>query len=379
MTSFTHDPVMLEEVFEYLKPALEVKTSRSANTKPEDNSKNEGRNKTYYDLTLGLGGHTSYFLEQLPNIYAIGIDRDEKALAIASARLQDYTNRFKAVHATYDKVGEIAREMGKRPCAILMDLGVSSMQLDDAERGFAYTKDAALDMRMDQSQKLGSSGDLTVAELIQEYSVEDLAQNIRDYGEEKHSKLIAKSIKDASPKTTGELADAIRAGLPASLRRDKYAMGAIKRVFQALRISVNHELEILQSALDNAISALEVGGRIAVLTYHSLEDRIVKQTFSRATDQYAQSLVPKYLPVLPDNTPKGYLKLLTRGAQIPTASDIESNSRAKSAKLRVAVKTRELNGAGSEIPYQARNDNGSVLNDNGKALNDSGGVNNGSK
>jgi 16S rRNA (cytosine1402-N4)-methyltransferase len=302
---------MQKEVLNYLAPAL------------------DGEDAVFCDLTLGLGGHTEYFLHNLANIRAVGVDRDASALNFATERLQPFADRFTAIQARFDD----CRLANQKMNAVLMDLGVSSMQLDDDRRGFSYAKDTDLDMRMNQEQ--GKSA----AEVVDDWGISDLAQIIRDYGEEKHAQNIAQSIKHAKPQRTHELADAIRAGLPPKLRRSPYAMQAIKRVFQAIRIAVNDELNSLTNALDQVIEQLELGGRIAVLSYHSLEDRIVKNKFRQGTQNYIDSLDQLKLPTLPSsNEVHAYLKLVTKGAQVPTQSEIESNSRALSAKLRVAEK-----------------------------------------
>ncbi|MDR1861573.1 MAG: 16S rRNA (cytosine(1402)-N(4))-methyltransferase RsmH [Candidatus Ancillula sp.] len=316
-TDFEHIPVMLSEVIEALSPALERNSA------------------VLYDLTLGLGGHTSAFLTEFPNILVFGVDRDYAALERATARLSTFGPRFRGFNCRYDELNAVIAQTGCSPTAILMDLGVSSMQLDDPSRGFAYSKDEALDMRMNQS-----TGQ-TAAELIGELEVEELASILKEFGEEKHSGLVAQSIKKVLPTTTSQLADAIRLGLPKQLQNTEYKMSAIKRVFQALRIAVNCELESLESALDCALNSLEVGGRIAILTYHSLEDRIVKKRFNLGTSQHCASLLPREIP-LQNLDQLGYLDVLVKGVA-PSANEQETNPRSRSARLRVAQKTADVN------------------------------------
>jgi 16S rRNA (cytosine1402-N4)-methyltransferase len=312
---------MVEEVYSYLEPAL----SGDDSDQP----------KTYYDLTLGLGGHTEYFMARLPNIHAVGIDRDQDAIIRAEARLSSFGERFQSFHGNYDQIEEAVAKTGRTPDAVLMDLGVSSMQLDNAERGFNYSKDTALDMRMNQDDEF------TAAKLVDDWGVDELADVIYRYGEEKHAKGIARAIKKAPPRSTYELADAVRSGLPAKLKRHAYAMSAIKRVFQALRIAVNDELQMLERTLPKVVDSMNLGGRVAVLSYHSLEDRIVKNAFKEGAAMQEDEGF-RELPYTPAGlTSEPYLKLLTRQVVRPSDAEVEVNSRAKSALLRVAEKVSE--------------------------------------
>lgn len=286
------------------------------------------------DATLGLGGHSNLLLETFPELKVIGIDRDPKALEIASERLEHYGERFQPVHQTYDAIAEVTSEYAPGGVsAILMDLGVSSMQLDEAERGFAYSQDAFLDMRMDQTR--GQSA----ADLLDTVDEGELRRILRVYGEEKFAHRIAARIvarRATSPvRTSSELVDLIRDSIPAPARRT--GGNPAKRTFQALRIAVNEELEILTTAIPAALQSLMIGGRIAVLAYQSLEDRIVKRTFAAA----AQSSAPVGFPVeLPEHAP--YIELLTRGAEQATEEEIAQNPRAKPVRLRAAEKTRPV-------------------------------------
>ena len=216
-----------------------------------------------------------------------------------------------------------------------MDLGVSSMQLDNAERGFNYSKDTALDMRMNQNDEF------TAAKLVDDWGVDELADVILRYGEEKHAKGIARAIKNAAPSSTYALADAVRVGLPAKLRRHTYAMSAIKRVFQALRIAVNDELKVLERTLPKVVDSMRLGGRVAVLSYHSLEDRIVKNAFKDGAEAKGEDNFKDLPYTPPGHTSEPYLKLLTRQVVRPSEEEVQSNSRAKSALLRVAEKVSQ--------------------------------------
>jgi 16S rRNA (cytosine1402-N4)-methyltransferase len=350
-STFIHKPVMLREVFAALEPALEGKVREVGDSDGEMTASNNGiadfATPTFFDLTLGLGGHTEYFLQNLPNINAVGIDRDPVALQMASTRLKKYTQegRFETYRGTFDEVDQAVKVTGKRPDAVLMDLGVSSMQLDDSERGFAYTKDADLDMRMDQS---GESTSLSAKDLIAQLDETELADIINQYGEEKHAKLIAKSLKNALPQTTSQLADAIRGGLPKSLQRSTYAMSSIKRVFQALRIEVNRELDSLEQALPKVAENLNLGGILAVLTYHSLEDRLVKNFFRNGTLAHLTSQVPKEIPIPDDLKSKAYFEIV-KAPMGPSLDELVNNSRSKSAKLRVVLKIGEYKSQRNEV------------------------------
>ena len=284
------------------------------------------------DCTLGLGGHSEALLERYPRARLLGLDRDPQALERSRARLAGFGERFEAVHAVYDELPDVLAERGiRRVHGVLFDLGVSSMQLDMRERGFAYAYDAPLDMRMDQTASL------TAHEVVNTYPAADLARILRDYGEERFAKRVAQAIvarRAREPiERTGELAELVRESIPAATRRT--GGHPAKRAFQALRIEVNGELEVLTRAIPRAVDALAVDGRIAVLSYHSLEDRLVKRVFAAGSESNA----PRGLPVAPPGT-EPLLRLLTRGAQEPGAEELEANPRAASAKFRAAQRVR---------------------------------------
>jgi 16S rRNA (cytosine1402-N4)-methyltransferase len=315
MTSATHIPVMLERCVEILGPAL-------------------GRpGAVVLDATLGLGGHSEAFLRRFPQARLIGLDRDPQALDAAGKRLAPFGERATLVHAVYDEIPEVLDRLGVPALSgTLFDLGVSSLQLDMRERGFAYSYDAPLDMRMD------SSRGITAAEIVNTYPAPDIARILRDYGEERFARRIAENIvteREREPFTmTARLSELVRDSIPAATRRT--GGHPAKRTFQALRIAVNDELPVLERALPAAIKATGLGGRIAVLSYHSLEDRLVKRAFAAVSESKA----PPGLPVVPEQyQPK--FRLLTRGAEPPTEAEIAENPRAASAKLRGAERVRE--------------------------------------
>jgi 16S rRNA (cytosine1402-N4)-methyltransferase len=311
-----HEPVMLGRTLELLAPALASETA------------------VLVDCTLGLGGHSEAFLKSFENLTVIGIDRDLVALDLAAKRLEGFGSRVNYFHGTYEQIPQALAEFGfSEASAILMDLGVSSMQIDSPDRGFAYSFDAPLDMRMD-----ASSGH-TAAELIATESEQELARIFKEYGEERFAKKIASEIveiRGKSPITSSkQLAGIISDVVP--FIPGKSSGHPAKRVFQALRIAVNQELEILESAIPAAIDSLEVGGRLLVLAYHSLEDRIVKQAIVRASTSSA----PLELPFeLPEHAP--VLKLVIKGAEQATLQEIAANPRSASVRLRVAEKIRKV-------------------------------------
>lgn len=311
----THVPVLLERVLALLAPAL---TDRPA---------------VAVDATLGLGGHAEALLAAHPQLTLVGLDRDQDALARSRDRLAAYSSRIHLVHAVYDRMPEVLAGLGVAGVdGILFDLGVSSMQLDVADRGFAYAQDAALDMRMDQS-----TGP-TAGAVVNEYPIRDLARVLREYGEERFALRIAKAIdrerRVAPLRSTAQLAELVRQAIPAATRR--HGGHPAKRTFQALRIEVNGELDAVRAAVPAALDALRVGGRIAVLAYHSLEDRIVKQSLAAL----ASDTTPPGLPIpLPDSGPQ--LRLLSRGAEPASEAEIEANPRAASVRLRAAERIRE--------------------------------------
>lgn len=310
-----HTPVLLSTCLNILTPAL---------TSPDS---------ALIDCTLGMGGHSEAFLHNFPNLRVIGIDRDSQAIDLASERLEIFGSRFRAVHATYDAVGDVAAQWGNngKVQAILMDLGVSSLQIDRQERGFSYSHDVELDMRMDTTKGMSAK------DFLAEASSHEIARVLREYGEERYAGRIAQAIvarRSSQPIThTGELVDIVRQSIPAPARRT--GGNPAKRTFQALRIAVNNELEILSRAIDVAIDSLALDGRILVMSYHSLEDRIVKRAFRRA----AQSSTPQGLPVeLMGHEP--YLELLTRGAIKASSEEITANPRSASVRLRAARRIR---------------------------------------
>jgi 16S rRNA (cytosine1402-N4)-methyltransferase len=293
-----------------------------------------GESAVLVDCTLGLGGHSEAFLKAFSNLTIIGIDRDQSALDLAAQRLAAFGERVKFFYGTYDQISEAIRVNGFSDVqAILMDLGVSSMQIDNADRGFAYSFDAPLDMRMDVD-----SG-ATAAELIATASEAELTRIFREYGEERFASKIAGELVALRAKTpivsSKQLASIISNVVP--FIPGKSSGHPAKRVFQALRIAVNEELEILESAVPQAIDALAVGGRLLVLSYHSLEDRIVK----KAIVQASTSSAPVELPFeLPEHAP--VLKLVVKGAEKASLEEIASNPRSASVRLRAAEKTRKV-------------------------------------
>ncbi len=313
-----HVPVLRDRVVELLAPALEQPGS------------------VFVDGTLGLGGHTEAVLAACPAARALGIDRDREALALASERLAPFGDRFTAVHAVYDAWSAVLAGEGLAQVqAVLFDLGVSSLQLDEPERGFAYRQDGPLDMRMDQSEGP------TAADVLNTYAEPDLERVLRGFGEERFARRIAAAVvreRATAPFTTSaRLVQLLRDVVPAASQRS--GGHPAKRTFQALRIEVNRELAAWRDALPRAVEDLAVGGRIAVLSYHSLEDRLTKQVLTGG----ARSTTPEGLPVeLPEHAP--YLRLLTRGAEEPSRTETEQNPRAASARLRAAERIRATTG-----------------------------------
>jgi 16S rRNA (cytosine1402-N4)-methyltransferase len=307
MNTPTHTPVLLDECLDALAPVLSTGDS------------------VVVDGTLGLGGHSEAILDRFAHATVVGIDRDTIALRLASERLAAFGPRFVGVHSTYDHIAEaLATAHRTTANGILLDLGISSMQIDESERGFAYAVDAPLDMRMDQT-----TGQ-TAADILREYDEGDLIRIFRDFGEEKLAPRYARAIvaeRREHPIVRSEhLVRILNDATPYAL---KNAGHPAKRVFQALRIEVNGELSILRRAIDNALSALAVGGRLLVLSYHSLEDRIVKVAFASAST----STAPHSLPVVPVALRAGY-RLVFSGARNASADEISRNSRAASVKFR---------------------------------------------
>ncbi|MFF5803563.1 16S rRNA (cytosine(1402)-N(4))-methyltransferase RsmH [Streptomyces sp. NPDC012746] len=285
------------------------------------------------DCTLGLGGHSEALLTRFPEAHLIGLDRDKEALRLSGERLAPFGDRATLVHAIYADLAEVLDGLGIPAVqGILFDLGVSSMQLDEADRGFAYAQDAPLDMRMDQTTGISA------AEVLNTYAPGELVRILRQYGEEKQAKRIVSAVvreREKEPfSNSARLVELIRDALPQAAKRT--GGNPAKRTFQALRIEVNGELSGLERAIPAAVDRIAVGGRIAVLSYHSLEDRLVKQVFAAG----AASTAPPGLPVVPEKyQPK--LKLLTRGAELPTEEEIAENRRAAPARFRGVERIRE--------------------------------------
>jgi 16S rRNA (cytosine1402-N4)-methyltransferase len=305
----SHVPVLLERCLTLLTPALQRPAA------------------VVVDATLGLGGHSEALLRRFPDVTLIGIDRDTDALARSAARLAAHSSRTVLVHAVYDELPRVLDEAGHpRVDGVLFDLGVSSMQLDEASRGFAYSQDAPLDMRMDPTRGI------TAADVLNTYPASELVRVLRDYGEERFARRIADAVvreRGRAPfDSSARLVDLIRTAIPAAARRT--GGNPAKRTFQALRI------EVLERALPAGIDALKVGGRIVVLSYHSLEDRITK----RALTSRATSDVPVDLPFVPEGH-EPELRLVTRSSEKATAAEIAENPRAASARLRAAERMRE--------------------------------------
>lgn len=306
--TFKHKSVLLEETID------------SLNIKPDG---------IYVDGTLGGGGHASQVCQRLNSQgRLIGIDQDGAAILAASQRLKEYEDKVLIVRSNYQEIKQVLKELGiQKADGIYLDLGVSSYQFDTAERGFSYRADAPLDMRMDLRRTE------TAADIVNEYSEMDLYHIIRDYGEEKFAKNIAKHVVKARQEkrieTTGELVEIIKDAIPMKMR----AVGGhpAKKTFQALRIEVNHELEVLENSIDTMIELLNQGGRLCIITFHSLEDRIVKQRFRENENP---CVCPPDFPVcVCGRTSKG--KVITRKPIIPTERETEENKRSKSSKLRV--------------------------------------------
>lgn len=285
----------------------------------------------YVDGTLGRAGHSLEIAKRLTTGRLIGIDRDETAITAAEERLADYMDRVTLVHSNFDRVGEILDELGLDGAdGMLFDLGVSSPQLDEAERGFSYMQDAPLDMRMDR----GAS--LTARDVINDWSYEELRRILYEYGEERYAPVIARHICRAREQTpierTGELVDIIKSAMPSQALREK--QHPAKRSFQALRIAVNGELDALPPMLEAAVSHLHTGGRLAVISFHSLEDRIIKKTMQ---DMATGCTCPPNFPVCVCGK-KPRIRLVSRKPIVAGEAELERNPRSRSAKLRVAEK-----------------------------------------
>jgi 16S rRNA (cytosine1402-N4)-methyltransferase len=314
VSSAPHVPVLLDRVVSLLAPALAAPGS------------------VMIDATLGLGGHTEAVLTRLPEARVLGIDRDVHALERSRERLAPFGDRVTFVHAVYDEIAHVLADQGlDHVDAVLFDLGVSSMQLDVRERGFAYAEDAPLDMRMDDT--VGR----TAAEVLNTYPVEELTRILRDYGEERFARRIAEAVvreREREPFTrSSRLVELLYETIPAPARRT--GGHPAKRTFQALRIEVNDELSVLHRALPAAIAAIGVGGRVLVMSYHSLEDRMTKQVFAAGTT----SDLPPDLPFVPEGH-EPPLRLVTRGSEKASPEEVAQNPRAASVRLRAIERVR---------------------------------------
>lgn len=315
---FQHETVLLEEAVAGL------------NIKP---------NGVYVDCTLGGAGHSSLILDQLnENGHLYAFDQDDFAIQEAEKTLKAGIDNGQVtlVKSNFRNLKTSLAELGVHKVdGVLYDLGVSSPQLDDGERGFSYNYDASLDMRMNQSQQL------TAYEIINEWDYNALVKIFFQYGEEKFSKQIARKIeqqREVKPiETTFELVELIKDGIPAAARRT--GGHPAKRIFQAIRIAVNDELNSVKESLEQAVQIIDIEGRVSVITFHSLEDRIVKNIFK---DYSTVEQPPKNLPILPDQIKKAPLKLVNRKVILPSEEEVERNKRSRSAKLRIAEKQREL-------------------------------------
>jgi 16S rRNA (cytosine1402-N4)-methyltransferase len=311
-----HVPVLLERCLELLDPAVAMSPT-----------------PVVIDATLGMGGHAAAMLQRFPSLRVIGLDRDPAALEIAGERLAQYGDRAVLVHAVYDQIPAVLEQMEiARVQGVLFDLGVSSVQLDEVQRGFSYAHDAPLDMRMDYTTGI------TAADVLNTYAVADIARVLREYGEERFAPRIASAIvreRERQPFTTSaRLVDLVRSCIPAATRRT--GGNPAKRTFQALRIEVNGELATLRRALPAAIEAIAVGGRVVVLSYQSLEDKITKQAFA----EVATSEVPRGLPFIPEGMEPAY-RVLSRSAEMADADEIARNPRSASVRLRAVERLRD--------------------------------------
>jgi len=308
-----HTPVMRERCFALLAPALAQPGA------------------VLVDGTLGMGGHAEVFLERIPNLRLVGFDRDAAALEIARERLARFGEQVRFVHAVFDRLRVSLEEMGISAVnGFLFDLGVSSLQLDQVERGFSYSKDAPLDMRMDATVSV------TAATILASYDEKELRRIFWEYGEERLAARFAKRIVEVRERTpiegSAQLVEIIAAATPVALQRKGHPA---KRVFQALRIEVNHELAVLATTLPQILDSTALHGRIVVLSYQSLEDRIVKRVFARAT----MSSAPAGLPIeLPEHRPE--FRLLVRGAERASDDECATNSRATPVRLRAVERIR---------------------------------------
>ncbi len=311
-----HTPVLVDRVVALLAPALQAERA------------------VLIDATVGMGGHSEAILRACPQARLVGLDRDPQALELAGDRLALYAARVTLVHAVYDEIPDVLAGLGlPHVQGVLFDLGVSSLQLDEAGRGFAYSQDAPLDMRMDPT-----TGP-TAAEVLNTYSAADLSRVLSRYGEERFARRIAARIvheRAVAPfESSARLVELVRSSIPAPARRS--GGNPAKRTFQALRIEVNDELGVLERALPSAVDALDLGGRIVVMSYHSLEDRLAKRVLTGR----ARSSAPPDRPVVPvDQQPE--LRLVTRGAVQADETEIAANPRAASVRVRAAERVRTV-------------------------------------
>jgi len=305
-----HVPVALTRVLDLLEPVLT-------------------KEAVMVDATTGLGGHTAAVLDRFPQASVVGLDRDPHAVAAARENLQAFPGRAAVHHARYDQMGEVLDDLHiAKVDAVLFDLGVSSMQIDDTSRGFSYMRSASLDMRMDTTAALTAEG------VVNEYAQSELARILWEYGQERFARRIAREIVNRRPlRTSDDLVAAVDAAIPMAARRKGHPA---KRTFQAIRIEVNAELLSLHDAIPVALDRLRPGGRFIALSYHSLEDKMIK----RALRQGSESTAPPDLPVVPaDSLP--WLRLLTRGSEVASEEEIAANPRARSVRIRAAEKVRE--------------------------------------
>lgn len=307
MSEFSHFSVLLNECIENL---------------------NINPNGIYVDGTAGGAGHSSKIAERLEGGLLIPIDQDEDAIRVVTERLAPYGDRVRVVRDNFSNIKGVLEDLGiERIDGLLLDLGVSSYQLDTAERGFSYMADAPLDMRMDNRAARSAYN------VVNDYSADELKRVFYEFGEERFAPKIALGIIEARPlKTTGELVEVIKRSLPSFARKEEWS--SVKRIFQAIRIEVNKELDVIAPTIEAAVNSMNKGGRIVIITFHSLEDRIVKQTFNSLA---AGCTCPKDFPVcVCGNKPK--IKIITKKPILPSEEELAVNSRSKSAKLRVAEK-----------------------------------------
>ena len=312
---FSHLPVMAREVVELLLPVP---------------------GGMFVDCTVGGGGHSAALLDARPDVRVLGLDRDVDAVEAARSRLARFGDRARVVHGGFERLGMFVERHGEgeKIMGILMDLGVSSAQLDRPERGFSFRFDAPLDMRMDSKQSL------TATEVVNGYEESQLSALISQYGEERFARRVARAIVAARPvRSTRELAEIVRDAIPAATRRR--GPHPARRTFQAIRMEVNRELPNLADGLDESVHVIGPSGRVLVLAYHSLEDRMVKETFGRWAGDEDDRRVPAKMPVPPPK-PRPLARVLTRRPLRPSADEVAANPRAESARLRAVERSAEI-------------------------------------